>query len=135
MHAPTVFETVMEADAHIIGHGAVIHGCRIGCDALVGMNAVVMGRAIVGEQAVVAALSFVKIGGRVPPRMLVAGVPAKLVRKLFEAEVRGNRSGTLLYQELAVRSGATMVQVDTLTAMEPGRARSGRTRAQARFGI
>jgi phenylacetic acid degradation protein len=72
VHSLPDFDTVMEADAHI-GHGAVIHDCRIGRDALVGMNAVVMDRAVVGEQAVVAAMSFVKIGGRVPPRTLVAG--------------------------------------------------------------
>ncbi|MFZ4757805.1 MAG: phenylacetic acid degradation protein PaaY, partial [Burkholderiaceae bacterium] len=54
VHSLPDFDTVMEVDSHI-GHGAVIHGCRIGRDALVGMNAVVMDRAVVGEQAVVAA--------------------------------------------------------------------------------
>jgi phenylacetic acid degradation protein len=134
VHSLPDFDTVMEADAHI-GHGAVIHGCRIGCDALVGMNAVVMDRAVVGEQAVVAAMSFVKIGGRVPPRTLVAGIPAKPVRELSEAEVRGKHAGTLLYQELAVRSGATMVAVDALTAVEPGRGRSDWAEAFGRLGI
>ncbi len=134
VHSLPDFDTVMEADAHI-GHGAVIHGCRIGRDALVGMNAVVMDRAIVGEQAVVAAMSFVKINGRVPPRTLVAGIPAKPVRELSEAEVRGKHAGTLLYQELAVRSGATMVAVDALTAVEPGRGRSDWAEAFGRLGI
>ncbi|MFM1989947.1 MAG: hypothetical protein RJA99_2904 [Pseudomonadota bacterium] len=134
VHSLPDFDTVMEADSHI-GHGAVIHGCRIGRDALVGMNAVVMDRAVVGEQAVVAAMSFVKIGGRVPPRTLVAGVPAKVVRELDEAAVRGKHAGTLLYQELAARSAATMAAVPALPAAEPGRARSDWTEAFARLGI
>jgi phenylacetic acid degradation protein len=127
-------DTVMEADTHI-GHGAAIRGRRIGRDALVGMNAVVMDRAVVGEKAVVAAMSFVKIGGRVPPRTLVAGFPARPVRDLSEAEIRGKHAGTRLYQELAVRSGATMVPVDALTAAEPGRARSDWAEAFARLAI
>ena len=75
VHSLPDFDTVMEADAHI-GHGAVIHGCRIGRDALVGMNAVVMDRAIVGEQAVVAAMSFVRIGGGAGPPPPAARPPA-----------------------------------------------------------
>lgn len=134
VHSLPDFDTVMEADSRI-GHGAVIHGCRIGREALVGMNAVVMDRAVVGEQAVVAAMSFVRIGGRVPPRTVVAGVPAKVLRELDEAEVRGNRAGTLLYQVLAERSAATMAAVPALAAAEPDRARSDWAEAFARLGI
>jgi phenylacetic acid degradation protein len=134
VHSLPDFDTVMEVDSHI-GHGAVIHGCRIGRDALVGMNAVVMDRAVVGEQAVVAAMSFVKIGGRVPPRTLVAGIPAKVVRELSEAEIRGKHAGTVLYQELAVRSAARMHAVPALAAVEPDRARTDWTDAFARLGV
>ena len=134
VHSLPDFDTVMEADAHI-GHGAVIHGCRIGRDALVGMNAVVMDRAIVGEQAVVAAMSFVRIGGRVPPRTLVAGIPARVVRELSDDEVRGKHAGTLLYQELAARSAATMEAVRALDAPEDGRPRGDWGEAFARLGV
>lgn len=134
VHSLTDFDTVMEADSHI-GHGAVIHGCRIGRDALVGMNAVVMDRAVVGEQAVVAAMSFVRIGANVPPRTLVAGIPAKVVRELSEEEVRGKHAGTLLYQELARRSAATMAPVRALDAPEADRARSDWAEAFARLGV
>ena len=134
VHSLPDFDTVMEVDSHI-GHGAVIHGCRIGRDALVGMNAVVMDRAVVGEQAVVAAMSFVKIGGRVPARTLVAGIPAKVVRELSEAEIRGKHAGTVLYQELAVRSAARMRAVPALAAVEPDRARTDWTEAFARLGV
>ena len=51
-------DTVIEEDGHI-GHGAVLHGCRIGRNALVGMNAVIMDNAVLGESSIVAACAFV----------------------------------------------------------------------------
>jgi phenylacetic acid degradation protein len=132
VHSLPDFDCVMEADAHI-GHGAVIHGSRIGRDALVGMNAVVLDRAVVGEQAVVAAMALVKMGGQVPPRVLVAGVPARVVRELSAEDIRAKHAGTLLYQELAQRS-ARMVAVPALAAVEPDRPRSDWTEAYARLG-
>jgi phenylacetic acid degradation protein len=123
VHSDPEFDCVMEPDAHI-GHGAVIHACRIGRDALVGMNAVVMDRAVVGEQTIVAAMSFVKIGAQVPPRVLVAGVPAKLVRELSDEDVRRKHSGTVLYQRLAARCLAGVRAVAPLEAPEPDRGRT-----------
>jgi len=123
VHSLPDFDCVMEADSHI-GHGAVIHGCRIGRDALVGMNAVVMDRAVVGERAIVAAMSFVKIGDRVPPKVLVAGVPARVVRELSDDDVRHKHAGTLLYQQLAQRCRAGMRAVPPLAAPEPDRPRT-----------
>jgi len=134
VHSLPDFDCVMETDSHI-GHGAVIHGCRIGRDALVGMNAVVMDRAVVGESAIVAAMAFVKIGDRIPPRVLAAGIPARVVRELDEARLREKHAGTLLYQELAVRSAQSMAQVRALQAAEPDRARSRWDEAFARLGL
>jgi phenylacetic acid degradation protein len=134
VHSHPDVDCVLEADAHV-GHGAVIHAARIGRDALVGMNAVVMDRAEVGEQAVVAAMSFVKVDGRVPARTLVAGVPARVVRELSEAEIRGKHAGTLLYQALARRSAATMAAVPALQAAEADRRRSDWTETFARLGV
>ena len=122
VHSLPDFDTVMEADAHI-GHGAVIHGCRIGRDALVGMNAVVMDRAIVGEQAVVAAMSFVRIGGRVPPRTLVAGIPARVVRPVTDEMIAEKRRGTALYQELARRCRTELRPETPLATVEDERPR------------
>ncbi len=115
-------DTVIEADGHI-GHGAVIHGCRIGANALVGMNAVVNDNALIGESAIVAALAFVKAAMRVPPRTLVAGIPARIVRELTEDEMAWKRDGTRLYQVLAVRSLATMTETTPLSEAEPDRKR------------
>jgi phenylacetic acid degradation protein len=115
-------DTVLEEDAHI-GHGAVLHGCTIRANALVGMNAVVMDGAEIGADSFVGACAFVKAGFKVPPRTLVAGMPAKIVRPLSEDEIAWKRAGTAEYQELARRSLATMVAVEALTAPEPDRRR------------
>ena len=67
-----------------IGHGAVLHGCRIGRNAMVGMNAVVMDEAEVGENSIVAAMAFVKAGAVIPPRSLAMGSPARVTRELTD---------------------------------------------------
>ena len=70
-----------------VGHGAVIHGCRIEDGCLIGMNATVLNRAIVGAESLVAAGSVVLEDTVIPPRSLVAGVPAKVRRPLTDDEV------------------------------------------------
>jgi len=111
---------VIEADGHI-GHGVILHGCRVGRGALVGMNAVVMDGADVGEYAFVGAHSFVRSGFIVPPRTLATGSPAKVVRPLSEAELAWKANGTVTYQDLARRSLATLREVSPLTEVEPDR--------------
>lgn len=115
-------DTVIEPDGHI-GHGAVIHGARICRNALIGMNAVVNDNAVVGESAFVAAMAFVKAGMQVPPRTLVAGIPAKVVRDLSADEMSWKLDATRLYQNLAVRCLASMRETIALTEAEPGRKR------------
>ncbi len=113
-------DTVVEEDGHI-GHGAVLHGCHIGKNALVGMNSVVMDGAKVGESAMVAAMSFVKANMEILPRQLAAGSPARILRELSDAEIEWKQSGTRDYQRLAQRSAATMVETLPLTEIEAGR--------------
>ncbi|HTS21242.1 MAG TPA: phenylacetic acid degradation protein PaaY [Casimicrobiaceae bacterium] len=115
-------DTIVEEDGHI-GHGAILHGCVVGRNALVGMNAVVNDNAAVGESAIVAAMAFVKAGMVVPPRTLVAGVPAKILRELTEQELAWKIEGTQSYQELTRRSLATMIETDALPAVERDRRR------------
>jgi len=115
-------DTVIEVDGHI-GHGAVIHGARIGRNALVGMNAVVMDGAVIGESSIVAAMSFVKTGMQVPPKSLVMGMPAKVARTLSDEEIEWKRRGTVEYQQLAVRCMRDLKETAPLTAVEPDRAR------------
>jgi phenylacetic acid degradation protein len=122
MHGFPGTDTVVEEDGHI-GHGAVLHGCRVGRNALVGMNAVIMDNAVIGEASIVAASAFVKAGAEIPARVLVAGMPAKVIRALTDEEVRWKSEGTATYQDLARRSLATMQETTPLTAVEPDRKR------------
>ena len=122
MHGFPGTDTVVGVDGHI-GHGAVLHGCRIGRNALVGMNAVVMDNAHVGDSAIIAASAFVKAGMEIPPKVLVAGVPAKVMRELSEQEMQWKIEGTHTYQQLAVRSATTMCEVSPLRQIEAGRKR------------
>jgi len=115
-------DTVVEEDGHI-GHGAVLHGCVVRRNALVGMNAVINDSAEIGESAIVAAMAFVKARMVVPPRTLVAGVPARILRDLTEAELAWKIEATQSYQELARRSRATLRATTPLAAPEPDRKR------------
>lgn len=122
MHGFPGTDTVVEEDGHI-GHGAILHGCRIGRNALVGMNAVIMDNAIVGASCIVAASAFVKAGMEIPEGKLVAGVPAKILRDLTEQERTWKIEGTRCYQDLTLRSLATLKPCSPLQEMEAGRKR------------
>lgn len=113
---------VVEENGHI-GHGAVLHSCTIRRNAMVGMLAVVMDDAVIGEEAFVAALTFVKAGMIVEPRTLVAGIPAKVIRRLSDDEVKWKSQGTAIYQELARNYSATMREVAPLREVDPQRPR------------
>lgn len=120
MHSFPNCDTVVEFDGHI-GHGAILHGCRIGRNAMVGMNAVVMDNAIVGEECIVAALAFVKANMQIPPRSLVAGIPGKVIRSLTAQEIAWKPAGTAVYRQLAQRSRATLRPAQPLAAVEKDR--------------
>ncbi|MFT3820700.1 MAG: transferase hexapeptide repeat family protein [Rubrivivax sp.] len=122
LHSFPNHEMVVEENGHI-GHGAVLHGCTVRRDALVGMKAVVMDEAEVGAQAMVAACAFVPAGTRLPPRTLSVGTPARVLRELSDGEVQRKREATAYYQQLARRCLATLREVQPLAAPEPGRQR------------
>ena len=122
MHGFPESDTVVEQDGHI-GHGAVLHGCRIGRNALVGMNAVIMDDAVRGAASIVAAMAFVKAGSVIAPRSLVVGAPAKVLRQVTDEEIAWKIVGTRQYQELAVRSLQTMRETVALTEVEAERPR------------
>ncbi|MCX5591415.1 phenylacetic acid degradation protein PaaY [Alcaligenes endophyticus] len=115
-------DTVVHEDGHI-GHAAVLHGCTIGVNVLVGMNAVVMDHADVGANSIIGAQAFVKKGMQIPPYSLVTGAPAQIIRQLDQATIDRKHFGTRLYQRLAQRCLQSMEQVEPLTAPEPDRRR------------
>jgi len=80
------FPTIV-AEEVTIGHAAIVHGCTVKKGALIGMGSRVLDGAVVGECALVAAGAVVSEGFVVPPRTLVAGVPAKIKRPLSDGEL------------------------------------------------
>jgi carbonic anhydrase/acetyltransferase-like protein (isoleucine patch superfamily) len=72
-----------------VGHNAVLHGCTVEDDVLVGMGAVVLNGAHIGSGSLIAAGAVVSQGMQIPPGSLVAGVPAKVKRELSEGEKAG----------------------------------------------
>ncbi|QDZ14808.1 gamma carbonic anhydrase family protein [Humibacter ginsenosidimutans] len=93
-----------------VGHNAVLHGCTIEDDVLIGMHATVMNGAVIGTGSLVAAGALVTAGTVVPPRSLVAGVPAKVRRELSDDEVAGIRRNAEVYLEhLELHRGGTQL--------------------------
>ncbi|WP_236246664.1 transferase hexapeptide repeat family protein [Streptomyces sp. CC210A] len=107
-------DTVVEEDGHV-GHGSVLHGCRVGRDSLIGMKSVLMDGVTVGEQAFVGAGSFVKSRFEVPERHLVAGSPARVVRPLTGDEIAWKGDGTAQYRELAARCLTGLAAAEAVT--------------------
>jgi carbonic anhydrase/acetyltransferase-like protein (isoleucine patch superfamily) len=94
-HAPTIV-----GDYCSIGHRAVLHGCTIGDDCLVGIGATVMEGADIGEGSIVGAHSYVGNGLKVPPRSIVMGTPARVVRTADSFVA--NRVNAMLYHRNAL---------------------------------
>lgn len=122
IHGTTKLDTIIQRNAHI-GHGAIIHGCTIGEDAMIGMGAVIMDRAVIGESCIIGAQAVVKRGMITPPRVLLVGTPAEVVRKLTEEDILSKRFGTLKYQVLTKRCLSALQMVEALTEVEPNRQR------------
>lgn len=83
-----------------VGHAAVLHGCTIEDDCLIGMSATVLNGAVVGAGSLVAAGAVVLEGTVIPPRSLVAGVPAKVRREITDEEFAAIRRNAEHYVEL-----------------------------------
>jgi carbonic anhydrase/acetyltransferase-like protein (isoleucine patch superfamily) len=94
-------EATMIDDDVLIGHGAVLEGCRIGRGSLIGMHATVLSGARVGEGALVAAGSLVREHAQIPPAVLAAGVPAEIKGELPSRVQERLKRGPLHYTELA----------------------------------
>ncbi|MEU6926068.1 MULTISPECIES: gamma carbonic anhydrase family protein [unclassified Streptomyces] len=93
--------TVTVGERVSVGHNAVLHGCTIEDDVLVGMGSTVLNGARIGAGSLIAAQALVPQGMQVPPGSLVAGVPAKVKRQLTEEELEGIKFNAVGYVELA----------------------------------
>jgi phenylacetic acid degradation protein len=111
---------ILREGAHI-GHGAIVHGAIIGRNSLIGMNSVIMDNVEIGEECIVGALSFVKADEIIPPRSLVAGNPARIIKSVSDEMIGWKTEGTRLYQRLPAEIHAEWLPCEPLTAIEPER--------------
>lgn len=84
-----------------IGHGAIVHGAIVRDDVLVGIGAIILNRAHIGEHCIIAAGALVPEDVEIPPRSLVVGVPAKVVRQVTDADIERIHRGAREYVKSA----------------------------------
>lgn len=84
-----------------VGHGAIVHACTVGDFCLVGMGAIILNRAEIGQESIVGAGALVTQGKSFPPRSMILGSPAKVVRGLTDEEVQGLHDHAQEYARLA----------------------------------
>ncbi len=120
VHAFPGRDAIIQRNGHI-GHGAVLHGCVIEADAMVGMNAVVMDEAVIAERSIVGAAAFVKSGFGCEPASLIVGSPARVRRELSDEEVSWKQRGTREYQALTQRCQESMQECSPLTEVDENR--------------
>ena len=89
-----------------IGHNAVIHGCTIEDDCLIGMGAIILNRAVIGKGSVIGAGALVTEGKEIPPGSLAVGAPAKIVRKVSDEDIQRVRENAASYVEMALKHSA-----------------------------
>lgn len=92
--------TVLLKEGAHIGHGAIVHGAIVGRNCLVGMNAVIMDNAELGDECIVGALTFIKQDEKIPSRSLVAGNPGKIIKDVSDEMMAWKTEGTQLYLAL-----------------------------------
>ncbi len=84
-----------------IGHSAIVHGCSVGDDCLIGMGAIVLDGAVIGDGSIVGANALVTMNTLVPPRSLVLGSPATVVRELTGEEAERNQANAAHYVRMS----------------------------------
>jgi carbonic anhydrase/acetyltransferase-like protein (isoleucine patch superfamily) len=110
----------MKIGEHVsIGHQAMLHGCTIGDGALIGIQAVVLNGAVIGEQSLVGAGALVTEGKQFPPRSLILGAPAKVVRELTDKDLQMIAAAAASYVERSARYRTSLVRADGV--IEPDR--------------
>ena len=101
---------VIHTDTHLptaigkyvtIGHSAIVHACKVGDYALIGMGSIILNKAEIGDYAMVGAGCLVPPGKKVPPKTLVVGNPMRIVRELTDDEIQANIDNAKHYIALA----------------------------------
>jgi carbonic anhydrase/acetyltransferase-like protein (isoleucine patch superfamily) len=84
----------------VVGHNAIVHGCTVGNNCLIGMGAIILNNAIIGDNCIIGAGSLVTEGKIIPSNSLVLGSPGKVVRQVTDEEIANIRKNALRYYEL-----------------------------------
>jgi carbonic anhydrase/acetyltransferase-like protein (isoleucine patch superfamily) len=105
-----ISQTILGADV-TVGHGAILHGCIVGDRCLIGMGSVILDNARVGEGSVVAAGAVVTARTVIPPRSLVRGTPARVIREVTAAEGALGADGAAHYLDVARRFRAICADI------------------------
>jgi carbonic anhydrase/acetyltransferase-like protein (isoleucine patch superfamily) len=100
LHADPGFPCTIGAGV-VTGHGAILHGCRIGDDCLIGMGAIILNGASIGPGSIVGAGALVTEGKDFPPGSLIMGVPARVIREVTAEDAEQIAAGARHYQERA----------------------------------
>lgn len=101
IHVSSTTQGTYVGDDVTVGHMALLHACTIGHRTLVGMGAIIMDQAIVGDECMIAAGALVTMGKKIPSRQLWAGRPAKYVRDVTEDDILMLKISAEKYVELA----------------------------------
>jgi len=115
-------DTLIEKNGHV-GHGAVLHGCIVGEDSLIGMNSVILDNANIAPRCLVGAGAIVKADFSCDEESLIIGTPAKVIRQLTQKEIKWKQMGTSEYQTLSQRCLNSLEECAPLTHPEPKRQR------------
>ncbi len=99
IHVDHLYE-VQVGDDVSVGHGAVLHGCRIGSNVVIGMNSTVLNGAEIGKNSIIGANALVTEGKKFPENSLIIGVPGKVKREIKEAEIEATTRNAAEYVEL-----------------------------------
>lgn len=92
-----------------VGHGAILHGCQIGDNTVVGMGAIVLSGAVVGKNCLIGAGALVTGKTVIPDGSLALGNPARVIRPLTPEEVEKNQSNALAYLQLVQQEQKALV--------------------------
>jgi len=103
LHVATNLPCIVGNDV-TIGHGAIVHGCKVGNRCLIGMGAIILNGADIGDECIIGAGALVTEGKKIPPRSLVVGSPARVTRQISEAELKHILENAASYCELASKA-------------------------------
>jgi carbonic anhydrase/acetyltransferase-like protein (isoleucine patch superfamily) len=87
-------------DYTVVGHNAIIHGCTLGDNTLVGMGAIILNNAVIGDNCIIGAGTVVTEGKKIPDNSMVIGIPGKVVREVTEEEKKAIRDNAVRYNSL-----------------------------------